>query len=139
MKKIALFAAAAGLLLVSNAPPPGWGEDWEDDARTGAYPPCSRTVTDRCIQLYERGVATRTNLALNERLGMNTPGIGMGGPFEPVHAEAYYDGEPHADEGELHADQGGYYPDEGDLYAGDLDDYGDEDWPPVAPENGYSD
>jgi hypothetical protein len=20
------------------------------------YPPCSRTVTDRCIQLYERGV-----------------------------------------------------------------------------------
>ena len=25
-------------------------------AATGDYPPCSRTVTDHCIQLYERGV-----------------------------------------------------------------------------------
>ena len=29
------------------------------------YPPCSRTVRDRCIQLHERGVATRENLAIN--------------------------------------------------------------------------
>lgn len=32
----------------------------EDDVQTG-YPPCSRTVTDRCIQLYERGVTGRGN------------------------------------------------------------------------------
>jgi hypothetical protein len=25
-------------------------------AATGDYPPCSRTVTDHCIQLYERGI-----------------------------------------------------------------------------------
>ena len=32
----------------------------EENAQTG-YPPCSRTVTDRCIQLYERGVTGRGN------------------------------------------------------------------------------
>ena len=139
MKKIALFAAAAaGLLLVSNAPPPGWSEDWEDDARTGAYPPCSRTVTDRCIQLYERGVATRTNLAMNERLGMNTPGVGMGGPYEPVHHEAYYNGELYPDDGETYAVESGYYPEEG-AYAGDMDDYGHDEWAPVEENGGYSD
>lgn len=137
MKKTLMFAAAAGLLLVSNAPPPGWGADREDDARTGGYPPCSRTVTDRCIQLYERGVATRTNLALNERLGMNTPGIGMGGPFEPVRSEAYYDGEPYADEGEVYADQGASP--EGEEYAGDADYYGHDDSGPAYEEGGYSD
>ena len=26
------------------------------EAATGDYPPCSRTVTDHCIQTYERGV-----------------------------------------------------------------------------------
>jgi hypothetical protein len=46
------------------------------------YPACSKTVTDRCIQLHERGVATRTNLALNDRLGM-LPVAAMGGPYEP--------------------------------------------------------
>jgi len=25
-------------------------------AATGDYPPCTRTVTDHCIQLYERGI-----------------------------------------------------------------------------------
>jgi hypothetical protein len=137
MKKTLMFAAAAGLLLVSNAPPPGWGADWEDNARSGGYPPCSRTVTDRCIQLYERGVATRTNLALNERLGM--PGAAMGGPYEPVHSEAYHEGEPYADDGEYYAEQGGYHPEEGEAYAGDMDDYGHDDWAPVAPYAGYSD
>jgi hypothetical protein len=124
MKRTILFAAAAGLLLVSNAPPPGWGEDWEDDARAGGYPPCSRTVTDRCIQLYERGVATRTNLALNEHLGMNTPGIGMGGPFEPVHTEAYHDGDTYADDGADHVDARELYADGGE-YHGDAGEYGD--------------
>ena len=28
-------------------------------ANVSRYPPCSRTVTDRCIQTYERGVRRR--------------------------------------------------------------------------------
>lgn len=52
MKKLLLFAAVAGLGLVS-ASPPGKGPD--NGPREGArhYPPCSRTVRDSCIQLYE--------------------------------------------------------------------------------------
>jgi hypothetical protein len=52
MKKLLLFAAVAGLGLVS-ASPPDKGPD--NGPREGArhYPPCSRTVTDRCIQLNE--------------------------------------------------------------------------------------
>jgi hypothetical protein len=46
------------------------------ESATG-YPPCSRTVTDRCIQLYERGV--------REQVSQWKQGVGaMGGPFEPV-------------------------------------------------------
>lgn len=61
MKKLFLFAAVAGLGLTSASP------DYDDgprEARSG-YPPCSRTVRDRCIQLYERGVRTPENLAEN--------------------------------------------------------------------------
>jgi hypothetical protein len=65
MKMLSLFAAAAGLALLGAAPPGMYGPG----PGPGGYPPCSRTVTDRCIQLYERGVATPQNLALNERLG----------------------------------------------------------------------
>jgi hypothetical protein len=77
--RLSLFAAIAGLGLVSAAPPGG------EPGTTGAtapkaaapqaqrsahgYPPCSRTVRDRCIQLYERGVRTSENLAANRRLG----------------------------------------------------------------------
>jgi hypothetical protein len=63
MKKQMLFAAVAGLTLVSAHPGPVPAA-LQREARSG-YPPCSRTVTDRCIQLYERGVRTPTNLALN--------------------------------------------------------------------------
>ena len=50
-----LAAAAAGLMLVSASPPPERGGG---GAEAGAgYPPCSATVTDRCIQTNERGVA----------------------------------------------------------------------------------
>jgi hypothetical protein len=54
MKKLILFAAVAGLGLISASPP---DRDYAGprEARSG-YPPCSRTVTDHCIQLYERGV-----------------------------------------------------------------------------------
>ena len=44
------------------------------DAANTSYPPCTATVTDNCIQLYERGV--REALA-----GEST---GVGGPDEPV-------------------------------------------------------
>ena len=58
MKKLLLFAAVAGLGLVS-ASPPGKGPDNGPREMRRHYPPCSRTVTDRCIQLYERGVRAR--------------------------------------------------------------------------------
>lgn len=56
MKKLLLFAAVAGLGLVSASPPAKGPDNGEREARRH-YPPCSRTVTDRCIQLYERGRA----------------------------------------------------------------------------------
>ena len=58
MKKLLLFAAVAGLGLVS-ASPPGKGPEYGAREARRHYPPCSRTVTDRCIQLYERGVRAR--------------------------------------------------------------------------------
>jgi hypothetical protein len=61
MKERILFAAIAGLGLVSASPPAATAP-----AQGGmAYPACSRTVTDNCIQLYERGVRRRENLAAN--------------------------------------------------------------------------
>jgi len=54
MKKLLLFAAVAGLGLVS-ASPPDKGPDYGPREMRRDYPPCSRMVTDRCIQLYERG------------------------------------------------------------------------------------
>ena len=65
MKKLILFAAVAGLGLVSASPPES-DYDGPREARSG-YPPCSRTVRDRCIQLYERGVRTPENLAENSK------------------------------------------------------------------------
>lgn len=55
MKKLLLFAAVAGLGLVSASPPPK-GPDYGPREMRRHYPPCSRTITDRCIQLNERGV-----------------------------------------------------------------------------------
>ena len=55
MKKHFLIAAVAGLTLVSAHPPADDGGSGAREARSG-YPPCSRTVRDRCIQRYERGV-----------------------------------------------------------------------------------
>lgn len=67
MKKTMLIAVAAGgLVLLGAAPPPGPSAPRE--VKTG-YPPCSRTVTDNCIQLYERGVRTADNLARNAAPG----------------------------------------------------------------------
>jgi len=48
-----------------------------DAVNVSGYPPCSRTVTDRCIQLYER----RVRAALPRR-----PRPAMGGPIEGTAA-----------------------------------------------------
>lgn len=50
MKKRMLFAAVAGLGLVS-ASPPGSKDGAHPREADAGYPPCSRTVTDNCIQL----------------------------------------------------------------------------------------
>ena len=50
MKKLLLFAVVAGLGLVSASPPNKGPEPAPREARA-SYPPCSRTVTDRCNQL----------------------------------------------------------------------------------------
>jgi hypothetical protein len=61
VKKALFLAVAAGGLLVGFSPPgPAMPGDEGVD-----YPPCSRSVRDRCIQLHERGVATPENLAIN--------------------------------------------------------------------------
>src|SRR5687768_8602208 len=75
MKKLVFLATAAGLFLVSNAPPgPG----------PGAYPPCSATVTDNCIQ-RERGEPE--SRALDAMQADETSGA-RGGPYEPAPAAA---------------------------------------------------
>jgi hypothetical protein len=68
MKKLLLFAAVAGLGLVS-ASPPGKGPDNGPREARHHYPPCSRTVTDSCIQLYERGRHDRRDEARDEPRG----------------------------------------------------------------------
>ena len=82
MKKYLPLLAVAGFTLVSAAP----SSDpipWEDAESLRSYPPCSATVTDRCIQTYERGVSASRNLARSEPLGRNA-GPGVGGPDEAV-------------------------------------------------------
>ena len=50
----------------------------------GSYPPCTASVTDNCIQLYERGV--RASLASWDRPpgGLDRNATGVGGPLEEV-------------------------------------------------------
>ena len=76
MKASILFAVFAGLTLVSAAPP-GSKAITTADAVAG-YPPCSATVTDRCIQLYERGV--RAAKAAPAKPAAVKPA--QGGPYE---------------------------------------------------------
>jgi hypothetical protein len=94
MKKVLILFSSALLIAVGAAEPmkdktalgydssvytgaggPGEGAD----ADYGGYPPCSRTVTDRCIQLYERAVrAAMPRPAAARRAG----GPAVGGPIE---------------------------------------------------------
>lgn len=78
MMKLSLFAAAAGLTLVSASPPPA---ETRAGAAAGDYPPCSRTVTDRCIQLYERGVKAPAKMASSR-----SATAARGGPYEAAPA-----------------------------------------------------
>lgn len=57
MKKLFLFAAIAGLGLVSASPP--GPKDGPDESEDSAYPPCSRTVTDSCMQGGGHGMRMR--------------------------------------------------------------------------------
>jgi hypothetical protein len=55
MKLLYLLAPMALLGLASAAPPP----PPTMDEGAAEYPPCSATLTDRCVQTYERGARGR--------------------------------------------------------------------------------
>lgn len=79
MKKIAMIAAGLMISGAGIAQTGGITEaSWENEAVNG-YPPCSATVTDSCVQLYERGI--------------DTGSMAMGGPYEPVetHSDSMID------------------------------------------------
>ena len=94
-KQLLVLAAASVGALLAGAAPGGYGQGDRDMASNG-YPACSKTVTDRCIQLYESVVRSPENLAMNSRLGpgrvapaprMASAGMmrpAMGGPIEDV-------------------------------------------------------
>ena len=78
-------AAAAGLTLISASPPGSGAGDERDD-----YPPCSRSVTDNCIQDRSGPVREPEGRALdampNEDEGEDegAPAAAAGGPYERV-------------------------------------------------------
>ena len=76
-------AAAAGLTLISASPPGSGAGDERDD-----YPPCSRTVTDNCIQDRSGPVREPEGLALDAMPSEGDPGpaAAAGGPYERVPA-----------------------------------------------------
>ena len=95
MKKVLILFSSALLLAVGAALPKektaleydetvftGSGGPIEAGAApaptVGGYPPCSRTVTDRCIQLYERAVRAAMPRQADRRSG----GPAVGGPVE---------------------------------------------------------
>ena len=69
MKIELVIAAAGGLVLLGAAPPHAGHHPPVAPVSKSGYPPCTRTVTDNCIQLYERGVGSAANLARNARGG----------------------------------------------------------------------
>ena len=83
-----------------------------DDA---GYPACTATVTDNCIQLYERGV--RDALASYTGSGGLQPTSlsPVGGPYHPVGEDEVGDNSPEDDALDIDVD-------------GDLDDDGDNDF-----------
>ena len=83
MRRFALIAAA--LWTASGAVAQTDMSMVDEHSAMSGYPACSGSIADSCIQLYERGVDTSANLALNRH---GEPGIAMGGPYEPVTAHA---------------------------------------------------
>ncbi|MFL6844757.1 MAG: hypothetical protein ACJ8ER_07740 [Allosphingosinicella sp.] len=60
MMKLVLIASGGLLLATASAPPPG---------PSGGYPPCSRKVTDRCVQSYERNAPAAAPAAPRAQTG----------------------------------------------------------------------
>lgn len=46
------------VLVPAGTPPPDQQAAFAPRPATASYPPCSRTITDRCIQTYERRVGS---------------------------------------------------------------------------------
>jgi hypothetical protein len=100
MKRTIVYAA--GLAIAGAAFAQNYYDDVAAVGSQGGYPPCSATVTDRCIQLYEPGVATPRNLALNEQLGPGRTALAAAAvePAEPYPGEPtepYYAGNAYAE------------------------------------------
>ena len=131
-----LVAYAAGVALAGTALAQAYYEDGAPIEARGGYPPCSATVTDRCIQLYEPGVATAANLALNERLGDGTALAAADvEPAEPYYAEADYAEAPVADEADYAAVGGPYEPVWSPDHAeGNWPARSGSDYPPCSPD-----
>ena len=85
MKIQLLLVSMAGLALVS-ASPPSDPIPWEDEESLRSYPPCSRTVTDRCIQGNEGGASTAGNLQRNNHSDEPKPAYSE---RKPKHSEKY--------------------------------------------------
>lgn len=83
MKTFPLIAAA--LVMGSGAIAQSDMSVLDEHSATTGYPACSSAIVDSCIQLYERGVSTNANLAMNRH---DQAAVAMGGPYEPVTAHA---------------------------------------------------
>jgi hypothetical protein len=85
-----------------------------------SYPPCTATVTDNCIQLYERGV--RASLATYSPTTTTTT-TSVGGPYAPVGEDEVGDNTPEDDALDIDVEP------DGDIDVdGDLDNDGDNDF-----------
>ena len=89
-----------------------------DDA---SYPACTATVTDNCIQLYERGV--REALATYQPSTTTTSTTPVGGPYTPVGEDEAGDNTPEDDALDVDVEP------DGDIDVdGDIDNDGDNDF-----------
>jgi hypothetical protein len=147
MKRAIVYAA--GLALAGAAFAQTYYEDDGAVGSQGGYPPCSATITDRCIQLYEPGVATPQNLALNEQLGPGRTATALAAadvqpaePYEGEPSEPYYTGNAYAEP----APYDGSAAVGGPYEPVDTADYAEGDWPaptgsdyPACEQNPYDD
>ena len=135
MKRAIVYTA--GLALAGAAFAQTYYDEVAAVGSQGGYPPCSATITDRCIQLYEPGVATPQNLALNEQLGQGRTALAAADvepavPYSGEPAEPYYVGNAYDDPAlyDGSAAVGGPYEPVAST------DYVEADWP-AATRNEY--